>query len=310
MADRTDWPAWYTAELRDADRGLRGAWYRCERHGRTDAPLVLGEAFTYCPAPDCTSDLIRVHSWADDRATPEEAKARWSQGPVAPSVISDRGPDRRRRGAAPVNRDDEAEPDSGPGDEDEVVDDVGLEEPAGPAEEPPQQREQEDDVVARPEEQITVRVIVEEMLQRNGTVATTELRDAVKARRPDLGINAVSVALQSMKRRGLVRNVESGMWEWLGARIEKAPPHPPTPVASAEEQNAAAAARPLLEWRQPSIDELRGDQLQVAILLTVPMRDELQRLVDDGFAGATIQEAAARELAAALDARRRGREEG
>lgn len=57
------------------DSRLVGAWWRCQAHGLTTEPVLLG-GVAYCPNEDCTARVILVHKVQQNLSAQE-----WNEGP-------------------------------------------------------------------------------------------------------------------------------------------------------------------------------------------------------------------------------------
>lgn len=60
------------------DHHLRGTWWRCQSHGLTQDPILLGGR-SYCPAEECSHPANLVHSVLQDK---DETKRGWND--IAP----------------------------------------------------------------------------------------------------------------------------------------------------------------------------------------------------------------------------------
>ncbi len=60
--------------LVESDRYLTGTWWRCDVHGLTQDPILLGGK-TYCPEFVCSGEATLVHSALQDKP---EARRGWN----------------------------------------------------------------------------------------------------------------------------------------------------------------------------------------------------------------------------------------
>lgn len=295
---------WRTPEQVAHDRALVGTWWRCEAHGLTHDPLVLGDV-TYCPVDDCTHVVVLVHRVSDDKKDGE-----WNDGP---------GPRSPRAAAADhVELDTDAAPSEAAesGAQDDALGDLTPE-------------DTEDDMGSPHTHRPTNAEIITNALAARTPpeMPARELRAIFVAARSDLGDRATAnfdATAQRLRAVGRLVRTAAG-WALPGAAPAAAPtptrdegPHrSPTgpldaePAAPRERSRSVrdkgspldASTAPLVaDAPRATIESAPSTTDTVQVRVTGPMRRRLEELLAEGFCGHTVEEVAERFLARALRA--------
>lgn len=247
------------------DQTLVGTWWRCDAHGLTHDPLILGDV-TYCSEGDCMNRVFLVHRVSDDKRD-----VSWNDGPAP------------RSAKAPV-----------------ATDDVESEQPAEP-----DQEDEVPNPPAAESRRTNAQIITEALATSPHTqMPTRELRAIFIAARPDLGARATAnfdSTAQRLRAAGRLVRTPTG-WALPGAAplsssecTEVAPPRlAPTP------ETVTPAPEAALDAEDSPAAQVPADFVTVRI--SGPMRRRLEELRDDGYCGSTIGEVAERFLARALRA--------